>query len=207
MIKIGIIASGSGSNAEAIMEACEEGGVKGKGKVVVLISNKKDAYCLKRAENHNIPAILIQSKDFKGTREDYDKLVVEALKKYDVQLVCLAGYMRLVSPYFLETFKDSVLNIHPALLPSFPGMHGYKDAIDYGVKISGCTVHFVDEKMDHGPIIVQKTLEVKFEDTEETLKERGLILEHEAFPEAVQLFCEDRLEIIGRKVKIKRKDK
>lgn len=202
MMNLGILASGSGSNAEAIMHSCEYGILKGKAKITILISNKPNAGCLERAKKYNISTKLISSENFKGSREDFDKLVVEELKKHEVHLVCLAGYMRLVSPYFLSQFPQRVINIHPALLPSFPGMHGYKDAVEYGVKISGCTVHFVDEKTDHGPIIVQKALNVTFEDTEETLKERGLKLEHEAFPEAIELICDGRAEIIGRKVKI-----
>lgn len=205
MINIGIMASGSGTNAESIMKECENGRLQGKAKISVLVCNKEGAYCMERATKHNITPELVASADFKGTREEFDKLTVEVLKKHKVDLVCLAGYMRLVSPFFLEQFPKRVMNIHPALLPSFPGMHGYKDAVDYGVKISGCTVHFVDEKMDHGPIIVQKALEVNFEDTEDTLKERGLKLEHEAYPEAIELFCDGRVEIIGRRVKIKEK--
>ncbi|MHA1340140.1 MAG: phosphoribosylglycinamide formyltransferase [Promethearchaeota archaeon] len=202
IIKIGIIASGSGTNAEAIMHSCENGRLKGKAKVVILISNKPNAYCLQRAKNHGIKATLVSSDGFKGTREEFDRLLAKELKKERVDLVCLAGYMRLVSPYFLSVFPNRVLNIHPALLPSFPGVHGYKDAVDYGVKVSGCTVHFVDKEMDHGPIIIQKCLKVYFEDTEDSLKERGLKLEHEAYPEAIELFCDGKLEIIGRKVKI-----
>lgn len=202
MMNLGILASGSGSNAEAIMKACENGILKGKARIVILISNKPNAGCLERAKKYNIPMALISSEDFKGNREDFDKMIVEELKKHKAQLVCLAGYMRLVSSYFLSQYPQKVINIHPALLPSFPGMHGYKDAVEYGVKISGCTVHFVDEKADHGPIIVQKALSVLFEDTEESLKERGLKLEHEAFPEAIELICDGRVEIVGRKVKI-----
>ena len=202
MIKIGLIASGSGSNAESIMKACEKGILKDKAEIVVLISNKANAFCLERAKKHNIPNILISSINFSGSREDFDRLVTKELKKYGAELICLVGYMRLVSPYFLNEFKNKVMNIHPALLPSFAGIHGYKDAIDYGVKWSGCTVHFVDEKMDNGPIIIQKVLEVFFDDTEDSLKERGLKLEHKAFPEAIELYCDGKLKIVGRKVQI-----
>ncbi|MBN2156012.1 MAG: phosphoribosylglycinamide formyltransferase [Candidatus Lokiarchaeota archaeon] len=201
-VHLGILASGSGSNAEAIIKSCENGRLKGKTVVSVLISDNPDAYCLERAIMHNIPAIIC-SRSGINSREEHDRNIVTELKKWDVELVVLAGYMRLISSYFLQEFPHRVINIHPALLPSFRGMHGYKDAVEYGVKITGITVHFVDDQMDHGPIILQKSLEVVFEDTEETLKERGLKLEHEAFPEAIELYCEDRLEIIGRKVKIK----
>ncbi|MHA1822185.1 MAG: phosphoribosylglycinamide formyltransferase [Promethearchaeota archaeon] len=208
VVNIGIIASGSGSNAEAIMNACEDknGLLYNKARVVVLISNRKGAYCLERAKKHNIPAVLIESDGFKGTREEYDELLINELKKYDVELVCLAGYMRIVTLRFLKAFPNRVMNIHPALLPSFPGLHGYRDAVEYGVKVTGCTVHFVDEKVDHGPIIIQKCVNVNFEDTEESLKERGLKVEHQAYPEAISLYCDGRLEIVGRKVKIKRID-
>jgi len=202
MIRIGLIASGSGSNAESIMNACENGILKDKAEIVVLISNKPNASCLERANKHGIPSVLVSSDNFSGSREEFDKLVVEELKKYGVELVCLVGYMRLVSSYFLSKYKNKVMNIHPALLPSFPGVHGYKDAVDYGVKWSRCTVHFVDEKMDHGPIIIQKALEVFFEDTEDSLKKRGLKLEHVAFPEAIKLYCDGKLKIDGRKVQI-----
>lgn len=202
MIRIGIIASGSGTNAEAIMKACESGILKEKAEVVILISNKPGATCLERAKNHGVPAVLISSNDFTGTREEFDKLLVEELEKQHVDLVCLAGFMRLVSPFFLIKFPDT-MNIHPSLLPSFPGMHGYRDAVDYGVKISGCTVIFVDEGIDNGAIIIQKPLEVRFDDDENSLKERGLKLEWQAYPEAIKLFCEGKLEVIGRKVKIK----
>lgn len=202
MIRIGIIASGSGTNAEAIMNACESGILKEKAEVTVLISNKPGAVCLDRAKNHKIPAVLISSKDFKGKREEFDKLMVKELEKKKVELVCLAGYMRLISPLFLKKFPNT-LNIHPSLLPSFPGMHGYRDAVDYGVKISGCTVIIVDEGIDNGAIILQKTLEVRFDDDENSLKERGLKLEWQAYPKAIELFCDGKLEKIGRKVKIK----
>jgi len=199
-VRIGILASGTGSNAEAIMNACETGRLKGKAIVSVLISNNPDALCLTRAKNHNIPAIICSNAGLE--REEHDRNMVKELKKFSVDLVVCAGYMRLFSTYFLEQFPNRVINIHNALLPSFRGMHGYRDAVEYGVKITGCTVHFVDVEMDHGPIILQKVLEVTFEDTEETLKERGLELEHNAFPEAIELFCDGRLKIVGRKVKI-----
>jgi phosphoribosylglycinamide formyltransferase-1 len=202
-VHLGILASGSGSNAEAIMTACESGRLKGKAIVSVVISNIPDAYVLTRANEHNIPAIICAHAGLE--REEHDKNVVTELKKYNVELVICAGYMRLFSEYFLEQFHNRVINIHNALLPSFRGIHAYKDAVEYGVKITGCTIHFVDLQMDHGPVILQKALEVKFEDTEDTLKERGLKLEHKSYPEAIELYCDNRLEIIGRKVKIKNK--
>jgi phosphoribosylglycinamide formyltransferase-1 len=200
-VHLGILASGSGSNAEAIMKACENGRLKGKAVVSVLISNIPDAFVLARAINHNVPVAICAHAGLE--REQHDRNLVRELKKYDVELVVCAGYMRLFSQFFLSNFQDHVINIHNALLPSFRGIHGYRDAVDYGVKITGCTIHFVDLKMDHGPVILQKPLEVTFEDTEETLKERGLKLEHQAFPEAIELYCDGKLEIIGRKVKIR----
>ncbi|HMF30293.1 MAG TPA: phosphoribosylglycinamide formyltransferase, partial [Candidatus Lokiarchaeia archaeon] len=181
--KIGIIASGSGSNAEAIMEACESGILNGLAEVVTLICNKNGAYCLERAQNHGIPCILIESEGFDGTREEFDRRLVAELTSAGVNVVCLAGYMRLVSNYFLQQFPGAVMNIHPALLPAFPGMHAHQDAIAYGVKVSGCTVHFVDEDTDHGPIIIQKAVPVYDDDTEETLGERVLQFEHKIYPQ------------------------
>ncbi|MHA1110349.1 MAG: phosphoribosylglycinamide formyltransferase [Promethearchaeota archaeon] len=200
-VHLGILASGSGSNAEAIMNACENGRLKGKAVVSVVISNIPDAYVLTQATNHNVPAIICAHAGL--DREEHDRNVANELKKYNVELVICAGYLRLFSEYFLEEFPNHVMNIHNALLPSFRGTHAYKDAVEYGIKITGCTIHFVDLQMDHGPVILQKTLDVKFEDTEDTLKERGLKLEHQAFPEAIELYCDGKLEIIGRKVKVK----
>ncbi len=200
-VHLGILASGSGSNAEAIMIACESGKLKGKAIVSVVICNIPDAYVLTRAKNHNIPVVICSHAGL--DREKHDQNMVGELKKYGVDLVVCAGYMRLFSKLFLDHYPNRVINIHNALLPSFRGIHAYRDAVEYGVKITGCTVHFVDLEMDHGPVILQKAIEVKFEDTEDTLKERGLILEHQAYSEAIELYCDSRLEIIGRKVKIK----
>ncbi len=202
-LRLGIVASGSGSNAEAIMEACRAGILKGIAEVVVLLCNKQGAFCLERAKKFSVSGILIESDGFKGTREDYDRLLIKNMKDRKVDLVCLAGYMRLVSPYFLQQYAGRVMNIHPALLPSFPGMHAHKDAIAYGVKVSGCTVHFVDENTDHGPIILQKAVPVYDDDTEETLGPRVLKYEHKIFPQAIKWFAEGKLEIKDRIVKIK----
>ncbi len=174
LVKIGAIASGSGSNFEAIIKATEEGILKNKAKVVVLICNKPGALCMKRAKNFNIPYYLIESDKHKGTREEFDKKLVKILKEYSCDLIVLVGYMRLVSQYFLDQFKGNVMNIHPALLPSFKGMHAQRDAVEYGVKVSGCTVHFVDHHSDHGPIIIQKCVPAYDTDTEDTLGARNL---------------------------------
>jgi len=202
-VKIGAIASGSGSNFEAIVNSCEDGILKGKATVEVLICNKVGAYCMERAKKHNIPYVLIESDKFLNlTREDYDKKIIKALKEYGCELIVLVGYMRLVSPAFIHAFNGNVMNIHPALLPSFRGMHAHRDALDYGVKVSGATVHFVDVETDHGPIIIQKCVPVYDTDTEDTLGPRILEWEHKIFPKAIELFCDKRLHIDGRIVHI-----
>lgn len=201
-LKIGAIASGNGSNFEAIVQSCESGILKNKAEVVVLICNKPGAYCMERAKNHDIPSELIESDKHKGTRAEFDQKVIEVLKNYDCKLIVLVGYMRFVSKYFINTFYGNVMNIHPALLPSFKGMHAHEDALTYGVKISGVTVHFVDPEEDHGPIIIQKAVNVYDTDTKETLGPRILEWEHKAFPKAIELFCDGRLHIDGRIVRI-----
>jgi len=202
MINVGVLASGRGTNLQAIIEAVEEGRIEGKIKIV--ISDNRAAFALKRAKQNNIETKYINFKSFKN-REDYDKKIMECLKEKDVDLVVLAGYMRIISPYFIKMYKNRIMNIHPALLPSFPGLHAQKQAVEYGVKISGCTVHFVDEGVDSGPIILQKAVEVKDNDTEESLAEKILKEEHQIYPRAIQLFCQGRLIIKGRKVFIKKR--
>lgn len=201
MIDIGVLVSGRGTNLQAIIEAIEEGKIEGKIKIV--ISDNLDAYALKRAEQYNIETQYINHKEFKN-REDYDKKIVETLENKEVELVVLAGYMRILSSYFIKAYKNKIINIHPALLPSFPGLQAQKQAVEYGVKISGCTVHFVDEGMDSGPIILQSAVEVSEDDTEESLAERILKEEHRIYSQAIQLFSQGRLIIKGRKVYIKK---
>ncbi len=201
MINIGVLVSGRGTNLQAIIEAIEEGKIEGKIKIV--ISDNLDAYALKRAKQHNIETQYINHKEFKN-REDYDKKIVETLENKEVELVVLAGYMRILSSYFIKAYKNKIINIHPALLPSFPGLRAQKQAVEYGVKISGCTVHFVDEGMDSGPIILQSAVEVSKDDTEESLAERILKEEHQIYSQAIQLFSQGRLIIKGRKVYIKK---
>ena len=167
-----------------------------------MISDNPDAYGLKRAKQHNIETQYINFKKFKK-REDYDKEIIKSLKEKKIDLVVLAGYMRILSPYFIRTYKNKIINIHPALLPSFSGLHAQGQAVKYGVKVSGCTVHFVDEGVDSGPIVLQRALEVKDDDTEESLAERILKEEHQIYPQAIQLFSQGRLMIKGRKVFIK----
>ena len=200
MISIGVLASGRGTNLGAIIEAIEKGKIAGK--VSIVISDNRNAFALKRAKQHNIETQYIDFKVFKS-REDCDKKIVGYLKEKGVELVVLAGYMRILSPYFIETYKNKIMNIHPALLPSFPGLHAQRQAVERGVKFSGCTVHFVDEGIDSGPIILQKKVRVKDNDTEESLAERILKEEHQIYPRAIQLFCRGRLIIKEGKVFIK----
>lgn len=196
-MNIVILCSGSGTNLQAIIDSVKSGYIPAK--IALVVSDNKDAYALTRAKDAGIETLVLNSKDFK-TREDFDKEIIKNLKKRNVELVVLAGFMRLMSPYFIKEYKNRVINIHPALLPSFKGTHGIKDALDYGVKVTGPTVHFVDEKLDHGPIILQRAVEVKDDDTEETLLERVHKEEYKIYPEAIKLFVEGRLKIEGRKV-------
>ena len=200
MVNIGVLVSGRGTNLQAIIEAIEEGKIEGEIKVV--ISDNPDAYALKRAQQYHINTRYINFKEFKN-REDYDKEIIKTLKEKKIELIVLAGYMRILSPYFIRTYKNKIMNIHPALLPSFPGLHAQEQAVEYGVKVSGCTVHFVDQGVDSGPIILQKTVEVSDNETEESLAEKILKEEHQIYPRAIQLFSQGRLMIKGRRVFIK----
>ena len=169
----------------------------------IIISNKSDAKGLKIAQKLGIKTEVIESKDFKGSRSEYDKKIITVLEKYGVTpkngLVCLAGFMRIISPEFVKKYKNRIINIHPALLPSFPGLDAQKQAIEYGSKYSGCTVHFVDSGVDTGPIILQSIVKIRKGDTEKTLSKRILATEHRAYPEAIRLFAEKKIKISGRK--------
>jgi len=198
--KVGILVSGRGSNMEAILKASKSNIFNAE--VVLVLSDKADAPALEIAKASKVPTVFLDPKDFPA-REDYDKALVDQLNKAKVGLVCLAGYMRIVTPVFLKAFPNRIMNIHPALLPSFKGLHGQKQAFDYGVKVAGCTVHFVSEEPDSGPIIAQAAVEVQEDDTVETLSTRILEEEHKIFPQAVPLFAQGKLEIKGRKVLIK----
>ncbi len=200
MINIGVLASGRGTNLQAIIEAIKEGKIEGEIKVV--ISDNPDAYALKRAKQNNIETEHINFKKFKN-REDYDKKIIKTLEEKKIDLVVLAGYMRILGSYFIKMYKNRIINIHPALLPSFPGLHAQRQAVEHGVKVSGCTVHFVDEGVDSGPIILQKAVQVSADDTEESLAEKILKEEHQIYPRAIQLFSQGRLVIKGRKVFIR----
>jgi len=193
-INIAVFVSGSGTNLQAIIDAKIE-----LANLAVVVCNKPDAYAITRAEKNNIPVELVNHKDFE-TREDFEKEIIGRIDKYNIKLIVLAGFMRVLSPYLLKKFKNRIINLHPALLPSFPGMRVVKQALDYGVKYTGCTVHFVDEGVDTGPIILQSVVPITDDDTEETLLEKIHREEHSIYPEAVRLFCEGRLEIKGRRV-------
>jgi phosphoribosylglycinamide formyltransferase 1 len=196
LLKIGVLVSGSGTNLQSILESCESYNFA---EVAVVISNRSDAYALKRAESKGVPTRVLSHKDYPD-RIAYDRELVDILNEYDVGLVALAGFMRILTGEFLKAFPGRVMNIHPALLPSFPGLEVRQAAIDYGVRFSGCTVHFVDEGVDTGPIIIQAVVPVYPEDSEEELKHRILNQEHRIYPEAINLFAQGRLRIEGRKV-------
>lgn len=200
MTNLGVLVSGSGTNMQAIIDSIEAKRLDARIKIV--ISNNPNAYAIERVKKHQIPIFIIQDSHF-PTREDCDKHLIEILKNHAVDLVVMAGFMKLLSPIFIKSFPMRIMNIHPALLPAFPGLHVQKKAVEYGVKFSGCTVHLVDEGIDTGPIIIQAVVPVHEDDTEETLAQRILKEEHRIYPQAIQLFAQGRLEIKGRKVIIK----
>ena len=194
---LGILLSGRGSNFEAIASNLAAGKIPGA-RIAVVISNKPDAGGLETARRMGLPALAIPSKG--RSREEHDREVVGALREYKVDLICLAGYMRLLSPWFVQQFPQRILNIHPSLLPAFPGLEAQEQAFAYGVKVSGCTVHFVDEELDHGAIIVQKTVDVLDTDDEHTLAARILEQEHIAYSEAIRFVLEGEWAIKGRRL-------
>jgi phosphoribosylglycinamide formyltransferase-1 len=197
-MNIAIFASGNGSNFQAIAEAVKKGKIKAN--LVLLVCDKPTAYVLERAKKLGVETFLIERKNF-STKEYYEKAIVKKLKEKGIGLIALAGYMKIVGPDILKPYKNKILNIHPALLPSFKGADGIKDALEYGVKVTGVTVHFVDEETDHGPIIMQSAIEVADDDTEQTLAEKIHKVEHKIYPEAIRLFVEGRLTIEGRMAK------
>ncbi|MBI5197190.1 MAG: phosphoribosylglycinamide formyltransferase [Nitrospirae bacterium] len=196
-LRLGVLASGRGSNFQAILNAIDEEKVDAD--VVVAISDKTDAYALERARKRGIAAVHIDPKQYPN-RESFDEVLAAKLKEHRVDLVILAGYMRLVSRVMTQAFPYRILNVHPGLLPSFPGLNPQKKALDHGVRFSGCTVHFVDDTVDDGPIIIQAVVPVFDEDTEEMLSLRILMQEHRIYPEAIQLIAEGRLKLEGRRV-------
>jgi phosphoribosylglycinamide formyltransferase-1 len=200
ILRIGVLASGRGSNFQSIIDEIESDRLKAE--IVLLITDNPSAFAIERARKHGVEYLVVQPKEY-PSKDDYFVRIADALKKKNVELVVLAGFMKIVGKPLIDAFPNRIMNIHPALLPSFPGLHGQKQAIDYGAKISGCTVHFVDEGMDTGPIIIQAAVPVFQNDTEETLSERILKYEHRIYPEAIRLFSEGKIKVEGRKVRIK----
>lgn len=197
MHSLGILLSGRGSNFVAIADSIDAGRIP-DARIAVVISNKADAPGIATARARGLNALVVPSKG--KPREEHDRDVVAALKQHGVELVCLAGYMRLLSPWFVQQFPQRLLNIHPSLLPAFPGLEAQEQAFAYGVKISGCTVHFVDEELDHGAIIVQKTVPVLFGDDEHTLAARILEQEHIAYTEAINIVLKGKFRVVGRRL-------
>ena len=199
MRKIGVLVSGRGSNLQAIMDRIADGFLPLE--IAVVISDKEDAFALERAGMAGIKNVAIPRKGC-ASKEEFEAKITAELQAAGCELVVLAGFMRILSADFVNTWEHKIINIHPAILPSFPGLHGQKQALDYGVKVAGCTVHFVDAGTDSGPIILQKVVPVMDDDTEDSLSERILVQEHIAMPEALKLWAENKLEIVGRKVRV-----
>ena len=202
-VRIGVLASGRGSNLQAVIDAIEAGRLDAR--IVLVLSNKKDAAALERARKHGLTDVFLDPKPFAGqpdSRESYDRAVLDVLLKHDVELVLLAGYMKIVTPVLVKAYANRMMNIHPSLLPSFPGLDAQKRALDHGVKLSGCTVHFVTEGVDEGPIIIQAAVPILEGDTPEALAARILVEEHKIYPKAVQLYAEGRLNVSGRVVRV-----
>ncbi len=198
-MRIAVFCSGSGTNLQAIIDAAKRGDIKAE--IALVVSDVPTCFALKRAEKASIKTLVVEGKDFKSKKE-FEAGILETLKKEKIDLIVLAGYMRLLSADFIREYKNRILNIHPALLPSFKGAHGIKDAFEYGIKITGPTVHFVTEDMDAGPVILQTAVKVMEDDTEATLAEAIHKEEHKLYPRAIQLFVEGRLKIEGGKVRI-----
>jgi phosphoribosylglycinamide formyltransferase-1 len=199
-LKLGVLVSGGGSNLQAIIDNIEAGRLDAQ--ISIVISNNADAFSLQRCRNHNVPAIVVDHRDY-TSRNDFDRHLIDILRSYDVELVVMAGFMRILTKSFLAAFPMRIMNIHPALLPAFPGLHVQKQALDYGVRFSGCTVHFADGGVDTGPIIIQAVVPVFDEDNEERLAARILQEEHKIYSRAIQWYAENRLEVQGRKVLLK----
>lgn len=195
--RIGVLLSGRGSNFEALADSIASARIP-NAEIAIVISNREDAPGIERATARGIATRAIPSKGLE--RETYDRQVVSVLNEHKIELVCLAGYMRLLSPFFVASFPNRILNIHPSLLPSFPGLESQRQALEYGVKFAGCTVHFVDENLDAGPIVLQSVVPVKDDDTEDTLSARILQEEHRIYSEAVRIVLEGRYKIEGRRV-------
>ena len=196
---LGVLVSGRGSNLQAILDAINAGRLEAK--IGVVISDNPAANALRRVQGMDIPTAVVERKNF-AAKQDFEEALIAQLDLHHVELVLLAGFMRILTPSFINRFPGRIMNIHPALLPAFPGLHAQEQAVRYGVKVAGATVHFVDEGMDSGPIILQETVPVEDDDTAETLSERILHLEHRLYVRAVRLYCEERIKVAGRTVKI-----
>ena len=202
-LRVAVLASGRGSNLQAVIDAIEAGQVPAQ--IVCVISNKKEAVALERARKHGLKDLFVDPKPFAGrpdSREAYDRALLEILQQHEVELVLLAGYMKIVTTVLVDAYANRMMNIHPSLLPSFPGLDVQKKAIEWGCKLAGCTVHFVTEGVDEGPIVIQSAVPILDDDTPETLAARILVQEHRIYPRAVQLFAEGRLRVDGRRVLI-----
>jgi phosphoribosylglycinamide formyltransferase-1 len=198
-LRIAILASGNGSNAQRLFDLSRCGALDAE--PVLLLCNRPDARVLERAARAGVPSVLLDHKK-EPDRELYDNALIAALRKAGADLIVMAGYMRLVTPRFLRSFPGRVVNVHPALLPAFPGLRGVEDALEYGVRLAGCTVHFVDEEPDHGPVIIQAAVPVEADDDPEALRRRIHEMEHRIYPQAVQWFAEGRVRLSGRRVRI-----
>ena len=198
--RLGILCSGRGTDLQSIIDAIGRGEVTAD--IALVLSDKPEAYALERARKAGLKAVCVDRKSFDG-REPFEQAMIRELEAEGVTLVVLAGFMRILTPLFVHHYAGRIMNIHPALLPSFPGAHAHRDVLAYGVKVSGCTVHFVDEGTDSGPIIAQAAVPVLDDDTEETLAARVLEQEHIIYPQAIQYYCEGRLQVEGRQVKIR----
>lgn len=194
--RVGVLLSGSGTNLQAILDAAGR-----EYEVAVVVSDRADAFGLERARTAGVPAVHVDPKAHEG-REAFNAALVEALRAHGVDLVCLAGFMRILAPNFVRAFEHRILNVHPALLPSFPGGHAVADALAWGAKVTGATVHLVDEEVDHGPVVLQEPVAIEPGDTEETLHERIKAVEHRLYPQAIRLFAAGRLKIEGRIVHV-----
>jgi len=199
---IAVLVSGRGTNLQAIIDSMERGELAGA-RISLVLTDVEDAYALERARQHNIDALYLNPKMFSG-RKEYDRAIVERLQKRSIDLVCLAGFMRILGKPFIETFAGRIINIHPSLLPAFPGLHPQRQALDYGVKHSGCTVHYVDESVDGGAIILQSVVEIMEGDDVDSLSRRILEQEHLIYPKAIRLIVENRLTVSGRTVWLKK---
>jgi phosphoribosylglycinamide formyltransferase-1 len=199
MKRVAVFASGRGTNLQALIEATKKGDIPAK--IVLVVTDREDAQALRRAAQNFIKALYLSPEGL--TREAYDSLLLRFLQDNQIDLIALAGFMRILSPVLIRAYPNKILNIHPSLLPAFPGLHAQRQALEYGVKVTGCTVHLVDEEVDHGPIVIQRAVPVYDNDTEETLSARILEQEHIAYPEALKLLAEDRLIVQGRRVFIR----